>query len=128
LATIIQVGQILQQQKPESFEIILFTGHRGCGKSTELHRMEKQWQAQYLTIFLDVEEETDINDLIYIDIYLMIIRQVEVALRELKISFDSELLKRFEDWFKQITKETEASVNYSLDTEAEIRSRNSFSS
>jgi len=90
--------------------------------------MEKQWQAQYLTIFLDVEEETDINDLIYIDIYLMIIRQVEVALRELKISFDSELLKRFEDWFKQITKETEASVNYSLDTEAEIRSRNSFSS
>ena len=58
----------------------------------------------------------------------MIIRQVEVALRELKISFDSELLKRFEDWFKKITKETEASVNYSLDTEAEIRSRNSFSS
>ena len=117
---IIQVGQILQQQKPESFETILFTGHRGCGKSTELHRLEKQWQAQYLTIFLDVEEETDINDLIYIDIYLMVIRQVEVALRELKISFDSQLLKRFEDWFKQVTKETEESVNYSLDTEAEI--------
>lgn len=117
---IIQVGQILQQQKPESFETILFTGHRGCGKSTELHRLEKQWQAQYLTIFLDVEEETDINDLIYIDIYLMVIRQVEVALRELKISFDSQLLKRFEDWFKQVTKETEESVNYSLDTEAEM--------
>ena len=77
---------------------------------------------------MDVEEETDINDLIYIDIYSMVIRQVEVALRELKISFDSQLLKRFEDWFKQVTKETEASVNYSLDTEAEIRSRNSFSS
>jgi putative protein kinase ArgK-like GTPase of G3E family len=40
---IIQVGQILQQQKPESFETILFTGHRGCGKSTELHRLEKHW-------------------------------------------------------------------------------------
>ena len=69
---------------------------------------------------MDVEEETDINDLIYIDIYLMVIRQVEVALRELKISFDSQLLKRFEDWFKQVTKETEESVNYSLDTEAEM--------
>ena len=37
---ITQVWQILQQQKTESFCTILFTGHRGCGKSTELRRIE----------------------------------------------------------------------------------------
>jgi hypothetical protein len=48
----------------------------------------------------------------------LVIRQVEVALRGLKISFDSELLKSVENWFKQVTKESEDSVNFSLDTEA----------
>ena len=60
---IIQVGQILEQQNPETFCTILFTGHRGCGKSTELRRIEQKWKEKYLTIFLDVQEETDINDL-----------------------------------------------------------------
>lgn len=117
---IIQVGQILKQQKPETFTTILFTGHRGCGKSTELHRLENYWKNQYLTIFLDVQVETDINDLVYIDIYLMVIRQVEYALRQLEISFDPQLLKSIEDWFKEVTTETEESVNRSLNTEAEV--------
>ncbi|NJL88950.1 MAG: AAA family ATPase [Coleofasciculaceae cyanobacterium SM2_1_6] len=115
---IIQVGQILEQQKPETFCTILFTGHRGCGKSTELRRIEKHWQGKYLTIFLNAEEETDINDLEYIDIYLMVIRQVEETLRSLKITFDQQLLKSVEDWFKEITKESEQSVALSLDAEA----------
>ena len=115
---IIQVGQILEQQKPETFRTILFTGHRGCGKSTELRRIEKYWQDKYLTIFLNAEEETDINDLEYIDIYLMVIRQVEETLRSLKINFDKQLLKSVEDWFKEVTEESEQSVALSLDTEA----------
>ena len=115
---IIQVGQILEQQKPETFCTILFTGHRGCGKSTELRRIEKHWQDRYLTIFLNAEEETDINDLEYIDIYLMVIRQVEETLRGLKITFDKQLLKSVEDWFKEVIKESEQSVALSLNTEA----------
>jgi len=115
---ITQVGQILQQQKTESFCTILFTGHRGCGKSTELRRIEDKCKDQYLTVFLNVEDETDINDLDYIDIYLMVIGQVEQALRELKISFDKQLLQSVEDWFKVVTTEDERSVALSLDVEA----------
>ncbi len=80
---IVQVGQILQQQNASKFSTILFTGHRGCGKSTELRRIEKHWQKEYLTIFLNVEDETDINDVEYIDLYITVIRQVETALRKL---------------------------------------------
>jgi energy-coupling factor transporter ATP-binding protein EcfA2 len=118
---IIQVEQILKQQKADKFCTILFTGHRGCGKSTELRRIEQHWQAEYLTIFLDVQEETDINDLEYIDIYLTVIRQVESALRKLEINFDRQLLKSFEDWFREVTKETEESVQRSINTEAEVQ-------
>ena len=115
---IIQVGQILEQQKPETFCTILFTGHRGCGKSTELRRIEEKWKNQYLTIFLNAEEETDINDLEYIDIYLMVIRKVELTLRSLKITFDWQLQKNVEDWFKEVTEESEQSVALPLNTEA----------
>ncbi len=117
---ITQVGQILQQQKPESFSTILFTGHRGCGKSTELRRIEDKCKDQYLTVFLNVEDETDINYLDYIDIYLMVIGQVEQALRDpkIKITFDQQLLKSVEDWFKVVTTEDERSVALSLDVEA----------
>jgi energy-coupling factor transporter ATP-binding protein EcfA2 len=117
---IVQVGQILEQQKPETFTTILFTGHRGCGKSTELRRIEKQWQDEYLTVFLNIEDETDINDVEYIDIYLTIIRQTEYTLRQLGIKFDSQLVAEFEKWFKETTKETEASVDFSINTEAEV--------
>jgi predicted AAA+ superfamily ATPase len=41
---IVQVEQILQQQKPGRFTTIVFTGHRGCGKTTELKRIEQHWQ------------------------------------------------------------------------------------
>jgi energy-coupling factor transporter ATP-binding protein EcfA2 len=117
---IVQVGQILQQQNANKFSTILFTGHRGCGKSTELRRIEKHWQKEYLTIFLNVEDETDINDVEYIDLYITVIRQVETALRKLKIKFDRELLKSFENWFRDITKEDEQSVQRSINTEAEM--------
>jgi Cdc6-like AAA superfamily ATPase len=117
---IYQVGQILEQQLPEEFSTILFTGHRGCGKSTELRRIEQQWQDEYLTVFLNIENETDINDVFYIDIYLMIIRQVEYNLRKLGIKFDGALLAEFEKWFKEITTESEETVNRSINTEAEV--------
>jgi energy-coupling factor transporter ATP-binding protein EcfA2 len=117
---IVQVGRILAQQKSATFSTILFTGHRGCGKSTELRRIEKQWQDKYLTVFLNIEDETDINDVEYIDIYLTIMRQVEYALRQLGIKFDAELVAGFEKWFQETTKETEKSVNFSINTESEV--------
>jgi hypothetical protein len=68
---------------------------------------------------LDVEKEPDINDVEYIDIYLTIIRQVEYALRKLGIGFDRALVASFDKWFKDITKETAETVDFSINTEAE---------
>lgn len=100
--------------KPGKFSTILFTGHRGCGKSTELKRVQKQWESDYLVIYSEVNLETDINTLRYVDLYLIIIKQVEYELRKKGIRFNSKLLKEFEDWFKEVTKETEEKVERSV--------------
>ncbi|MEH1910080.1 P-loop NTPase fold protein [Nostoc sp.] len=114
------VSTILEFQEPAEFSTILFTGHQGCGKSTELKRIHKQWEEQYRVIYLEVNEETDINDARYIDLYLIVIKQVEFELRKLGLKFDTQLLENFESWFKDITKETEETVEKSVSIEGEV--------
>jgi Cdc6-like AAA superfamily ATPase len=113
------VSTILDFQEAANFSTILFTGHRGSGKSTELKRIQKLWEQSYHVIYLEVNEETDINDANYTDLYLIVIKQVEFALRKLGLNFDQRLLNSFENWFKEITKENEESVEKSVNVDAE---------
>jgi len=116
------VNTILDFQDPGEYTTILFTGHRGCGKSTELKRIQKQWEQDYRVIYLEVDEETDINDADYTDLYLIVIKQVEFELRKLKLKLDPRLLSNFESWFKEVTQEDERSVesSVSVGTEATL--------
>ena len=97
----------------------LFTGHRGCGKSTELQRLKKSWDGCYRVIYVESDVEIDSKDA---DLYLVIIKQVSDDLAKLGLSFDRNLLTTFENWFKDITDETEESVekSVSLATVAEL--------
>ena len=112
------VDFILRSAESGKTQTILFTGHRGGGKTTELRRLEKRLENEYFIIYFMADEELDINDARYIDLYLVIIKQVEDSLRNYDISLDKKLLKSFEDWFKEITKEEEQTVEGSIRMEA----------
>ncbi|MFM6198841.1 MAG: ATP-binding protein, partial [Dolichospermum sp.] len=77
------------------------------------------WEQNYHVIYLEVNQETDINDANYTDLYLIVIKQVEFTLRKLGLKFDQKLLNSFENWFKEITEENEESVEKSVSVEAE---------
>jgi len=113
------VSTILDFQDAEQFTTILFTGHRGCGKSTELKRIQKQWEQDYRIIYLEVNAETDINDVNYKDLYLIVMKWIEFELRTLKLKLDASLMKNVEDWFKDVTQETEQTVEGSVSIEGE---------
>lgn len=116
---IIGVNTQIMNQEPGKSTCILFTGHIGCGKSSELARIGQHWQKDYLVVYVNVDEEADINDLEYTDLYLTVIKQVEYELRRLKLKFDPHLRESFEDWFKEVTTESEETVNRSVNVEAE---------
>ena len=68
---------------------LLFTGHRGGGKTTELLRLQDMLAhppldvGQFFVVYFDAErEDIDVNDVDYPDLLLAIIRQVGKALRE----------------------------------------------
>ena len=115
------VNTILDFLEPADFTTVLFTGHRGCGKSTELKRIQKQWKQDFRVIYLEVNEETDINDAEYTDLYLIVIRRVELELRKLGLKFDPQLLRNFENWFKEIVQEDEQSVESSVSVVGEVK-------
>jgi ABC-type glutathione transport system ATPase component len=79
---------------------ILFTGHRGCGKSTELKRIQRRWELEYEVIYIKATDELDINDTDYKDIYLVIIKYVTEAVQSWGLKLDPTLVKEFENWFK----------------------------
>ena len=85
-------------------EYILFTGHRGCGKSTELLRTADYLHHpdRYYVIHLDCLERLDINNLKYSDVLLALaaalLKQLE---KEDGIIIDQVFLTRLENWFKE---------------------------
>jgi energy-coupling factor transporter ATP-binding protein EcfA2 len=113
------VNTVLDFQEPGEFCSILFTGHRGCGKSTELQRIRRQWEQDYRVIYLEANEETDINDAEYTDFYLIVIKQIEASLRAMGLRFDAQLQGDVENWFKEITRENERTVESSVNVAAE---------
>lgn len=110
----------LDLQEAGEFSTILFTGHRGCGKSTELRLLERNWRKQYHVVYLETDEQTDINDVEYTDLYLLVVQYLEYELRKLGIQIDREILADFENWFAEVTDETETSVESSISMEGEI--------
>ena len=114
------ISQILEDQRSGDFCTALFTGHRGCGKSTELKHIQKQWESDYKVIYIDIEEDADPNDIEYTEIYLLVIKWIEFELRQEGLKFDSQLFKNFEDWFKEVIEETEESVEKSISMKGEV--------
>ncbi|HEY4688426.1 MAG TPA: hypothetical protein VIK33_03875 [Anaerolineae bacterium] len=80
----------------------LFTGHRGCGKSTELLRLEARLeQAGFAVLYFAADVDLDAQDLRYSDLLLAIARRVESEMRERDMPLDADLLKNIERWFAE---------------------------
>ncbi|MBE9509230.1 MAG: ATP-binding protein, partial [Chloroflexi bacterium] len=70
--------RIRRSDRPPSptFVKLLFTGHRGCGKTTELFRLKHKLEQQgYFVVYFDVEEELDVADVSYLDVLVTLAQE-----------------------------------------------------
>ena len=64
----------------------LFTGHIGCGKSTELSRLQRELEAAgYQVVYFESTDDLDMGDVDISDILLAIAKQVSKSLEEAKL-------------------------------------------
>ena len=102
----------------------LLTGHRGCGKSTELLRLKAELEREnFFVVYIDVEEMLDLVDLDYLDVLLSIARQTEKALRDAGIHLNKSLLDEIGQWFaeKIVEESRETDLSGGVETAAQAK-------
>lgn len=78
---------------------ILFIGHHGCGKSTELCRAAEELKDKYLVIRYSIGEYLDFLSTSYIDVIFSTLRSIMLSAAENKIAIDSKIVDDiFEYW------------------------------
>lgn len=93
----------------------LFTGHIGCGKSTELSQLKAQLEEEgFHVVYFEATDDLDVADVDITDILLAIARQISASLEKSKIELQPKGFKAFiqqtADFLKtgiELTAETE---------------------
>jgi thymidylate kinase len=71
-----------------------FTGHIGCGKSTELQRLKAELEEQgFRLVYFESSQVMDMADVDITDILLAIARQVSESLEAIQIELQRDLRK-----------------------------------
>lgn len=88
---------------PHSTKHVLFFGHVGCGKSTELTQMCAQLHApgRYWVVRVDLLNLIDPNDVRYSDVWLAVAQQLMLQLDKDGIAVSEASLSRLERWFSE---------------------------
>jgi hypothetical protein len=81
-----ELGRTITLFSPDEPTCQLFTGHIGCGKSTELLRLKDQLQGQgFHVVYFESSQDLDLADVDISDILLAIARQVSTSLESINI-------------------------------------------
>ena len=93
----------VRHSPPGRYHCHLVTGHRGCGKSTELLSLKAELEKErFLVAYVDAEETLDIADVEYLDVLIAVISAwTELARRE-GLPIRQALVEDIERWFAEV--------------------------
>jgi len=105
-------------QPPKFF----FSGHRGCGKSTELRRLavNPKILAKYWPIHFTIRDEADINNLDFKDVLLAIGGRLYREYRKTGGKLPEQLLKELNTWRGQVETEVKTVLAGRAEKEIEL--------
>jgi len=97
---------------------VAFTGHRGCGKSTELLRLTKKWSERFFVVYFEVTELLDPNDIAFSDLFLTITMKLAQKFHDCRMPLDQRLLDNIERFAETVIKETTREANSQIEVGA----------
>jgi GTPase SAR1 family protein len=78
---------------------ILLAGHRGCGKSTELVRLQKDIESDFVILNFSITKELDILNLSYIELFIATMEKLfEFFNQEKRIKIKNEHIENIKRW------------------------------
>lgn len=100
---------------------ILFVGHNGCGKSTELYKAASRLGKDYVVIQYSVGKYVDYLATTYIDIILSILNNITEKASEMDIRIDESILNSILNYWSEekiIETTSESSIGVNADVKA----------
>jgi len=97
------------RQPPKYF----FSGHRGCGKSTELNwlAVDEEINKKFFIVKYSVKDVCDVNNLNYVDVLFSMGAQLYIQYIDAGKELKPELIKELEDWGSSIEREMEKTTS-----------------
>lgn len=94
-------GQLRPDTKPKTNEAVLFGGHIGCGKSTELRDYAALFRRSYTVHHLELTKTLDIHNLRFSDLLIALTHALTQTFQDASLSLRPEpaLLRPILEWF-----------------------------
>lgn len=107
---------------------VLFSGFKGCGKSTELLRLKLDLQDDFVIRIFSVRERLDPNNMSISEILIAIMTDLFHFVEDnyKKIILSDKLLENLENWTSSIYKEETQYRDYGVEAQARIGLKSKF--
>ncbi|MBD2150753.1 AAA family ATPase [Pseudanabaena sp. FACHB-1277] len=107
------IGASLFVQELGEHKTFFLAGHRGCGKTTQLNLLIKNWCSDYHVIYIEADKISNIDNFDYIDIYLLSALYLVRHISQHNIEIDSNIIEDFRFLLVRIIEEAfELDSNY----------------
>lgn len=100
---------------------ILFAGHRGCGKSTELVRLQKALSDEFVILNYSIEQDLDKQNIHYIELFIASMERLFAFLeQEPRVGIDERYLRNIQSWLtsREIVEVSQKYMGMDLDAGA----------
>ena len=112
--------------KPDGKLQILFSGYRGCGKSTELNKLQREISGDFIVLNFSVLKDLDPVNINYVELFVITMEKLFDVVGEYNIRINPQLLKSIGEWsctaeIQEITKFTgEVSLEAGLEAKISV--------
>ncbi|MDM8554032.1 hypothetical protein QUF75_04810 [Desulfococcaceae bacterium HSG7] len=113
----------------DTFTKILFSGHRGTGKTVEMRRFQQyiDHPERYFSVFIEIEKEMEVTSFQTEDIFVVFIAKLIEKIDAQHIDFHSDYLDDIlKEWLSEETIQKELKDNFKVDLAAEVGAGASF--
>ncbi|HEY9802258.1 MAG TPA: ATP-binding protein [Leptolyngbyaceae cyanobacterium] len=100
----------LIEYSPNGDAKIIFTGHRGCGKSSLLAELSRQIQNEYFVVLFSIADSIEMSDVNHINILFAIALNLMYEAEARNVEIPPNTKKQIHDWFKTRTRTTEVEL------------------
>ncbi|CAM2006700.1 P-loop NTPase fold protein [Acanthopleuribacter pedis] len=113
----------LLQSHTDDFHRLVFSSHRGAGKTTELNQLAQALQNKYKTIYIEANVEMHPHDIEIEDLLLVMAQIIDQVMREEQLQLPQKLLFDIASWFGQTIKTTSVGTTYLGQLETHIQAK-----